>query len=63
MRYSATMPKGKDTKLNKQSQKFIEAARELGCNESESAFDQIVKKVAKAAPTKQNSQQKKDKAA
>ena len=31
-----------------QSDKFIEAARELGCDEDEFAFDEIVKKVAKA---------------
>jgi hypothetical protein len=44
------MPKEKDTKFNKQSQKFIEAARETGCDEDESAFDEMVKKVAKAPP-------------
>ena len=36
MRYSATTPKEKDTKFSEQSQKFIEAARELGCDEDES---------------------------
>jgi len=43
----------KDSQLKeqkKQSDKFIEAARELGCDEDESAFDEMVKKVAKAPP-------------
>jgi hypothetical protein len=34
-----------------QSKKFIEAAREISCNEDESTFDDIVKKVAKSAAT------------
>jgi hypothetical protein len=45
--------KQKTEKLTQQSQKFIEAARELGCDENESAFDEIVKKVAKAPPPRQ----------
>lgn len=36
-----------------QSKRFIEVARELGCDEDESAFDEIVKKVAKAPPPRQ----------
>jgi hypothetical protein len=53
------MPKRKESHTKTQSEKFIEAAKELGCDEDESAFDEIVKKVAKAVPTKQSSQQKK----
>ncbi len=41
-----------------QSQKFIEAARELGCAEDESAFDEMVKKVAKAPPPRQDDKPK-----
>ncbi len=37
-----------------QSKKFIEAARDLGCAEDESALDDIVKKVAKAPPPHQD---------
>ncbi len=33
-----------------QSERFIEAARELGCDEDEAAFDDFLKKVAKAPP-------------
>ena len=36
-----------------QSEKFIEAARELGCDDNELSFDEIVKKVAKAPPPRQ----------
>jgi hypothetical protein len=49
MSSNASQPK----KQKSQVDKFIEAARELGCNEDESAFsafDEIVKKVAKAPP-------------
>lgn len=31
-----------------QSEKFIDAAKELGCDENESIFDEIVKNVVKA---------------
>ena len=34
-----------------QSDKFIEAARDLGCYESEEAFAEVVRKVAKQPPT------------
>ncbi len=43
------MPKRKEPTLT-QSQKFVEAAQQLGCDNDESAFDEIVKKVAKAPP-------------
>lgn len=33
-----------------QSERFIEAARELGCDETEEGFAEIVRKVAKAPP-------------
>lgn len=36
---------GKDDKLS-QSEKFIAAARELGCDESEEAFNAKLKKLA-----------------
>jgi len=34
-----------------QSQRFIEAARELGCDESEERFDAALRKVASSPPT------------
>jgi hypothetical protein len=40
-------------KQSDQSRKFIEAAKELGCDEDEAGFDEIVKKVAKAPPPRQ----------
>ena len=33
-----------------QSERFIKAARELGCDESEERFDAVLKKVAKHRP-------------
>jgi hypothetical protein len=36
-----------------QIEKFRQAAHELGCDEDESAFDEMVKKVAKAPPPRQ----------
>jgi hypothetical protein len=48
-------------RLSSQAQKFIEAASELGCDENESAFDEIVKKVAKAAPPRQEPEKPKAK--
>jgi hypothetical protein len=38
-------PEGADAA---QSRRFIEAARELGCDEDEAKFDEKLKKVAKA---------------
>lgn len=39
-----------------QSEKFIEAARELGCDESESAFDEKLKKLAEHKPESEKSE-------
>jgi hypothetical protein len=40
--------------LSQQSKRFIEKARELGCDKDEAAFEERLKKVAKAkAPHKQ----------
>jgi hypothetical protein len=50
MKHKTTKP------VDAQSRKFIEAARELGCDEDESAFDEMVKKVAKAPPPRQEPQ-------
>ena len=33
-----------------QHQRFVEAARELGCDESEERFDETLKRVAKHKP-------------
>ena len=40
-----------------ESERFKQAARELGCDESEERFDEVIKKVAKHRPA--NSQQSK----
>lgn len=42
---------GKKVKGN-QSRRFIEKARELGCDEDESAFEKRLRKIAKATPPK-----------
>jgi hypothetical protein len=47
------MSRPKQEPKPEQSSKFIEAAKELGCSEDESGFDEIVKKVAKAPPPRQ----------
>lgn len=35
-----------------QHKDFVEAARELGADESEEAFDKVLKRIAKAPPPK-----------
>lgn len=35
---------------SRQSSAFISAARKLGCDDDEEAFDKILKKIAKAPP-------------
>ena len=35
-----------------QSRRFIETARQLGCDEDEKAFDEKLKKIATAKPSK-----------
>ena len=43
------MPKRKTTESkDDQYQRFVEAARELGCDESEERFAEVVRTVAKA---------------
>lgn len=39
-----------DSNMDDQSKRFIEAARELGCDEDEAAFKERLKKLAKAPP-------------
>jgi hypothetical protein len=41
-----------------QIEKFREAARELQTDESEEAFDQVLKKVAKSPPPKDDKRKK-----
>lgn len=48
----------KTAKNISQSKRFIEAARKLGCDEDGSAFDGVVKKVAKAPPPRQEEKPK-----
>jgi hypothetical protein len=43
-----------------QIEKFKQAARELKTDESEEAFDRVLKKVAKAPPPKDSKKQKDD---
>lgn len=44
------MVKESEQKPKSQPQRFKEAARELGCEDSEEAFDEALKKVAKHKP-------------
>jgi len=41
------------TSKQKQKDKFIDKARELGCDEDEAAFEKRLGKIAKATPPKQ----------
>jgi hypothetical protein len=43
------MPKPKSDE-KQQSERFIEIARELGCDEDEAAFDEKLRRIAKAKP-------------
>ncbi|MER8864788.1 hypothetical protein NKI19_13890 [Mesorhizobium sp. M0751] len=49
------MPKEKPPEAKEQIEKFREAARELETDQSEEAFDRVLKKVAKAPPPKEKS--------
>lgn len=42
----------------RQHERFIETARELGCDEDEAAFDEKLKKVAGHKPPKAESKKK-----
>jgi hypothetical protein len=42
------------TEDNAQSQRFIDTARELGCDEDEAAFEEKLKRIAMAKPTMKN---------
>ena len=44
------MPKANSKDLRSQSQKFIDKARELGCDEDEKAFDDKLRRIAKQKP-------------
>lgn len=44
------MAKAKKTNGNDQSAAFIEAARELGCDDDPAHFDEVLKKVARHKP-------------
>lgn len=41
------------TSKQKQKDKFIEKARELGCDEDEAAFEKRLRKIVKATPAPQ----------
>ena len=42
-----------DKKLEDQSKRFIETARQIGCDEDEKAFDEKLKRIAKAKPKRE----------
>ena len=44
-----------------QTKRFVDAARELGTDESEEAFDKMLKRVAKAPPPKSVQKRRKPK--
>jgi hypothetical protein len=46
----ANSPKSRDETRQDQYKRFIEAARELGADTSEEAFDRALRKVASAPP-------------
>ena len=48
--YRAGLKRIIDKSPEAQSEAFIKAARELGCDESEERFDEVLKKVARHKP-------------
>jgi hypothetical protein len=60
LRYAVTINtfSKSEERLN-QKEKFIEAARMLGCEENEPAFDEVVKKVAKPQSPSQDAEKPK----
>ena len=56
------MPKRKDDALTPDEQhgEFVKAAREIGTDESEDAFDKVLRKVASAPPPETIKQRKAD---
>jgi hypothetical protein len=46
----------KPTSADSQSDKFIEAARELGCDDDPAHFDEMLKKVARHKPKLDNAE-------
>jgi hypothetical protein len=51
----------KQTKRNSQTEKFIEAARALECDESEERFDAALAKVARHKPPDKKSEREQEK--
>jgi hypothetical protein len=54
--------KDKANEAKRQSETFIEAARQLGCDEDPAHFDEILKKVARHKPPPAAAESKKPKA-
>lgn len=50
-------PHSKESQTD-QSKRFIETARELGCDEDEAAFDEKLKRIAQTKPAKRNAKAK-----
>ncbi|MBZ9660395.1 hypothetical protein LB523_15180 [Mesorhizobium sp. ESP-6-4] len=55
-----TMAKNSAKSVKTQREKFEDAARELGTDDSEERFDRVLKKVAKSPPPKDEKQKKGD---
>jgi hypothetical protein len=52
------MSESKKSREGTQKQRFIDKARELGCDEDEVAFEERLRKIAKAPPPKPESKRK-----
>ena len=48
-----------EKRTDRQADKFKEAARELGCDESEERFEQALRKIGQAKPAAKSEQTKK----
>lgn len=44
-----------DKEKSAQHKRFVEKARELGCDDNESRFNDKLKKIARSSPQKKNS--------
>ena len=52
------MGKEKDPEQSSQHKRFIEAARELGCDKNEEAVDELMKRVASSPPPRKDEKSK-----
>lgn len=58
MARSSQKPKNPKRSSDNQSERFIDKARELGCDEDEAVFDDKLRRIAQAKPEKETAPNK-----